>query len=170
MPGIQRDIAAGTIPANGTDAQVIESLRTAKSGSSGVFGQVQDDSSIIGRMSDALAHPFQVGFADSMSLVLLSGGIVMLVAFLILLLMPAVELRSTSASAAARAEDSAARAAAAAPAADPGEHRAEVATVVGEPETGTGGRHAADGAGRHAAPEPATDEPRQQGTPGPSEA
>ena len=29
-------------------------------------------------MSDVLAHPFKVGFADSMSLVLLGGGLVML--------------------------------------------------------------------------------------------
>ena len=37
----------------------------------GVFAQVQDDSSIISRMPAVLAHPFKVGFADSMSLVLL---------------------------------------------------------------------------------------------------
>jgi hypothetical protein len=65
---------------------------------------VQDDSSIINRMSPVIAHPFKVGFADSMSLVLLGGGCVMLLACLILLLMPAVELRATSASAAARAD------------------------------------------------------------------
>ena len=59
-------------------------------------------------MNPVIGHPFKVGFSDSMSLVLLCGGLVMLVAFLILLLMPKVELRTSSASAAARAESNAA--------------------------------------------------------------
>ena len=63
------------------------------------------------RCPAVLAHPFKVGFADSMSLVLLGGGCVMLIAFLVLLLMPKVELRATSAGAAARAEQRAAEAA-----------------------------------------------------------
>ena len=71
---------------------------------------MQDDSSIIGRMSPVLAHPFQVGFADSMRRCSLSAGIVMLLAFVVLLLMPQVELRTTSASAAARTEGLAAAA------------------------------------------------------------
>jgi type II secretory pathway component PulM len=95
-------------------------------------------------MSKVLAHPFQVGFSDSMSLVLLCGGAIMLVAFLILLLMPPVELRTTSASAAARAEDNVARNAAVdGPAPDEGAHRAPVEVVVGEPAGNEdGGRHA----------------------------
>ena len=72
-----------------------------------MFASVQNDSSIINQMSSVIAHPFKVGFADSMSLVLMCGGAVMLLAFLILLLMPQVELRTTSASAAARAEKAA---------------------------------------------------------------
>lgn len=104
VPGIQKATAEGTIPRGQVDEQVLESLKQGASASGGVFGAVQDDSSIIGRMSPVLAHPFQVGFAESMSLVLLGGGIVMLLAFAVLLLLPAVELRTTSASAAARAE------------------------------------------------------------------
>ena len=71
----------------------------------------------------------------------------MLVAFLMLLLMPAVELRTTSASAAARAEHNAAQAASAASAApddESGAHRAPVETEVGEaPEDEPEGRHVA---------------------------
>ena len=102
-PGIQKAAAAGDIPHTGVNDQVLAGLHGG-SQSGGVFASVQDDSSIINKMSGVIAHPFKVGFADSMSLVLLSGGAIMLVAFLILLLMPKVELRTTSASAAARAE------------------------------------------------------------------
>jgi EmrB/QacA subfamily drug resistance transporter len=108
-PGIHRAAASGSIPHTAINDQVLSGLKGQASG--GVFKAVQDDSSIITRMAPVLAHPFKVGFADSMSLVLLCGGSVMLLAFLILLLMPKVELRTTSASAAARAENNAAQAA-----------------------------------------------------------
>jgi EmrB/QacA subfamily drug resistance transporter len=102
-PGIQKAASSGQIPHTTLNDQVLAGLQNpAHSG--GVFTSVQDDSSIINKMSSVLAHPFKVGFADSMSLVLLCGGSVMLLAFLILLLMPSVELRVTSASAAARAD------------------------------------------------------------------
>ena len=69
----------------------------------------------------------------------------MLVAFVILLLMPAVELRTTSASAAARAEHNAQATVAATPE-DEGSHRAPVETVVGDPvedePSANEGRHA----------------------------
>ena len=65
--------------------------------------QVQGDSSFIDTLSPALAHPFKQGFASSMDLVFLMGAGVGLIAFLLLLLMPSVELRATSAAVAARA-------------------------------------------------------------------
>jgi EmrB/QacA subfamily drug resistance transporter len=70
-----------------------------------LVAQVQDDSSVIDRMDPVIAaHPFKVGFAESMDTVFLLAAGVGLVAFLILLLLPPVELRATSASVAARAE------------------------------------------------------------------
>jgi MFS family permease len=104
-PGIREAAAAGRIPHSTINDQVLAGLQNP--GQGGVFASVQDDSSIIGQMSDVLAHPFQVGFADSMGLVLLSGGVIMLVAFAVMLLLPPIELRTTSASAAARAEQAA---------------------------------------------------------------
>jgi EmrB/QacA subfamily drug resistance transporter len=112
-PGIQRAAVSGRIPHTALNDQVLSGLRDPGQGG-GVFASVQDDSSIITRMSSTLAHPFKVGFADSMSLVLLGGGCIMLVAFAVLLLMPAIELRTTSAGAAARAEQMAERPGAAA--------------------------------------------------------
>jgi EmrB/QacA subfamily drug resistance transporter len=70
---------------------------------SAAVDQVQADSSFIETLSPALAHPFKQGFAESMDLVFLLGAGVGVIAFLLLLLMPSVELRATSAAAAARA-------------------------------------------------------------------
>ena len=69
-----------------------------------VIAKVQDDSSFIDTLDPVLAHPFKVGFAESMDLVFMLAAGVGVLAFLILLLLPPVELRATSASVAARAE------------------------------------------------------------------
>lgn len=103
-----------------------------------VFGQiaakVQDDSTVLQKFDSKLTHPFKVGFADSMDLIFLCAAIVMFVGFLVLLLMPHVELRAQSGRVAASESESA---------------LAE-ATAIGEvPEpvgvgAETGGRHHAD--------------------------
>ncbi|TIC80751.1 MDR family MFS transporter [Nocardioides sp. GY 10127] len=64
-----------------------------------VIAQVQDDSSVLTTLPAALAHPIQVGFAESMDQVFLFASGVGVIAFLVLLLMPKVELRATSAAA-----------------------------------------------------------------------
>ena len=69
-----------------------------------VVAEVQDDSSVIDSLDPVLAHPFKVGFAESMDTVFVLAAGVGVLAFLILLLLPPVELRATSASVAARAE------------------------------------------------------------------
>ncbi|HET9827010.1 MAG TPA: MDR family MFS transporter [Nocardioidaceae bacterium] len=144
-PDIQQAAAAGQIPRTAINDQVLAGLRNPGQGG-GVFTAVQNDSSIINTMSSVLAHPFKVGFSDSMSLVLLGGGCMMLVAFGVLLLMPHVELRKTSASAAARAEHDAGQSGPSAPPLDApiraGAHRADVPVVTGEAPAGEArGRH-----------------------------
>jgi EmrB/QacA subfamily drug resistance transporter len=143
VPGIQQAAQAGRIPHTPVNDQVLAGLQGKASG--GVFAAVQDDSSIINKMAPVLAHPFKVGFSDSMSLVLVCGGSVMLVAFVVLLLMPPVELRSTSASAAARAEQAAAQSAAAESSAT--ESSATEASATGAPLEASpdGGAHRAGG-------------------------
>jgi EmrB/QacA subfamily drug resistance transporter len=89
-------------PATPLDHQFVQSLQSHGHGQ--FLGQVTDDSSFIQKLSPALAHPFKVGFAESMDLVFLCAGLVGVLAFLILLLMPKVELRATSASVAVRSE------------------------------------------------------------------
>ena len=100
-----RDPAVLADPVN---RSVVESLQQHAQGG-GIFAQVQSDSSVINTMAPVLSHPFKVGFAESMSSVFLWAGLLMGVAFLVLLLMPPVELRNQSAAAAAREEETAAR-------------------------------------------------------------
>ncbi len=103
-PGIRQAAASGAVPRSDVDREVLGALADpGRAG--GVLSQVQDDSSIIARMSDVLSHPFQVGFADSMAIVMLGAGLVMALAFLVLLLLPTIELRQTSGSQAARTEE-----------------------------------------------------------------
>ena len=78
-----------------------------------IFGKiaatVENDSTILQQVPHKIAHPFMVGFADSMDLIFLCAAALMFVAFLVLLLMPQVELRAQSAQAAAASEGAAAQ-------------------------------------------------------------
>jgi EmrB/QacA subfamily drug resistance transporter len=100
-PDFVRALHDPTLLHNPLNRGVAEAVTRPGHGSS-VLARVQDDSSIIGRMADVFAHPFKVGFADSMDAVFLSASAVALIAFVVLLAMPHVELRATSASAATR--------------------------------------------------------------------
>jgi hypothetical protein len=102
-PAFQQAVHTASQSSSPLDRQVADAFLHPTPGG-GVLAQVQDDSSIIQRMPTVLAHPFKVGFADSMDTVFLLAGCVAVLAFLVLLLMPKVELRATSASAATRAE------------------------------------------------------------------
>ncbi|NNM47343.1 MDR family MFS transporter [Knoellia koreensis] len=85
-------------PAN---AQFVKSLQAAQagggSGVSGAGGDVLKDSSFLNQLDPRLAKPFLQGFSDSMDLVFLVGSGVMVVGFLVMLLLPHVELRGGSA-------------------------------------------------------------------------
>ncbi|GAA2179874.1 MDR family MFS transporter [Brooklawnia cerclae] len=68
------------------------------------LSQVTKDSSVLTRLPDAIAHPFQVGFATSISTVFLAAGIVAVVGLIVLLFMPRIELRRTAPAAQALAD------------------------------------------------------------------
>ncbi|GAA1771793.1 MDR family MFS transporter [Luedemannella helvata] len=67
-----------------------------------------NDTSFINRLPEALAHPFKVGFADSMSLVFLVSAAIMAVGLIAVAFLPELPLRQHSA-AQARAQEDAAR-------------------------------------------------------------
>ena len=121
-----------------------------------VAAQVQDNSDILQNVSSAIAHPFKVGFAESMDVIFLCAAIVMFVGFLVLQLMPSVELRSQSASAASASEAGSTAVSATAK----GDDLAAPATVgaaVGA--TGAAGGGADGSAGAHGKHEAVSDEP-----------
>lgn len=89
-PGIQQAVKADpSILSNPLNKAVVE-------GDQSVLAQVQNDSSIINKMADVIAHPFKVGFSDSIDLIFLCAACVMVLGFLVTLLMPKVTLRSQS--------------------------------------------------------------------------
>ncbi len=83
-------------PAN---AEFATQLKQAQAGGGGAASGsgVLSDSSFLSNLDPRLAKPFLQGFADSMDLVFLVGSGVMVIGFLVMLLLPAVELRSGSA-------------------------------------------------------------------------
>jgi EmrB/QacA subfamily drug resistance transporter len=101
-PAFRAAVQQGAVSHDPVERGVAQSLLHPSS--HGAVAQVQDDSSFIQRLDDTLAHPFKAGFAQSMDHVFLLAGLLMLLGFLVLWLMPHVELRATSAAAAVRAE------------------------------------------------------------------
>jgi EmrB/QacA subfamily drug resistance transporter len=83
----------------------VQSLQHSAAGGSG--GPL-NDTQFINRLASALAHPFKVGFADSMSVVFWAASGVMLIGLVVTVLLPELPLRNVSA-AQARAEEDAAQ-------------------------------------------------------------
>ncbi|MFQ6170766.1 MDR family MFS transporter [Oryzobacter sp. R7] len=80
-------------PAN---AAFAEQLRSQGGGASATSGVLQD-SSFLTDLDERLARPFLVGFSEAMDSVFLVGAAVMVFGFLVMLLLPHVELRKGSA-------------------------------------------------------------------------
>ncbi|GAA3807610.1 MDR family MFS transporter [Nocardioides panacisoli] len=93
LPSVAAAAKAGDFTPNATDQRVL-------AGDSALLSGLTEDSSVINEMSEPVAHPIKQGFAESMTPVFWSAAGLGLLAFLVLLLMPEVELRSTSAMAA----------------------------------------------------------------------
>jgi len=67
-----------------------------------------NDTAFINKLASALAHPFKVGFADSMHVTFLTAAGIMVFGLIIILFLPELPLRAHSAVAARAAEDAAA--------------------------------------------------------------
>jgi hypothetical protein len=107
-------------PANAAFAKSFAASQSGGPGAAGSSGGVLKDSSFLNHLDPRLAKPFLQGFSDSMDLVFIVGAGVMVVGFLVMLLLPHVELRGGSAyserGAADRADAEAATAATVTPA------------------------------------------------------
>lgn len=81
-------------PAN---AEFARELAASQKGSGSAVGGILNDSSFLTGLDERLARPFLMGFSDAMDTVFLVGSGVMVLGFLVMLLLPHVELRSGSA-------------------------------------------------------------------------
>ena len=87
--------AALADPAN---AAVAAQLKAAQAGGgSGAASGVLQDSSFLNGLDERIAKPFLMGFSQAMDTVFLVGSAVMVVGFLVMLMLPHVELRKGSA-------------------------------------------------------------------------
>ncbi|MBO0868013.1 MAG: MFS transporter [Micromonosporaceae bacterium] len=83
----------------------VQALQHAAGGATSAL----NDTSFINRLAAPLAHPFKVGFSDSMSMVFLVAAAIMLVGLLVILFLPELPLRAHSAVAARAMEEAAER-------------------------------------------------------------
>ncbi|WP_067817514.1 MDR family MFS transporter [Nocardia inohanensis] len=91
QPAFQQAVAQGVHSDNAAEAALSKGL-AAKDTSAA--GEVLKDSSIIQQLDPALAHPFKVGFAESMDTVFLAAGGVAVIALLLVLFWKEVPLRT----------------------------------------------------------------------------
>ncbi len=90
-PTFQQAVAAGAAGNRPEDAALAKGLLAHDTSAA---SEVLRDSSIIQRLSPALARPFQVGFAEAMSTVFLVGAGVALVGFVLVLFWKEIPLRT----------------------------------------------------------------------------
>lgn len=100
-PDFQAAVRDPNVLSNPVNATFVKALTT---GDTSALSAVSSDSSIISKLDPRLAHPFKVGFSQSMDLVFLVGAIVCAMGLVVLLFMPKVVLSGKSASAQLRAD------------------------------------------------------------------
>ena len=83
-------------PANAAFAADLAASQAGGSNAAASSGILEDSSFLTG-LDERLARPFLIGFSEAMDTVFLVGAAVMVVGFLVMLLLPHVELRSGSA-------------------------------------------------------------------------
>lgn len=138
--GIQEGLADPTLQQDPQAFGIVQALADPASGA-GALESITKDSSVINRLPELIAHPFEQGYALSMSEIYLVAGILAVAATVVLAFLPPIVLRTGSAQAEAAREAAAAAAPTgtdveAADAATAGAHTdgADVsAAVTGEP-------------------------------------
>ncbi|MCR6033448.1 DHA2 family efflux MFS transporter permease subunit [Nocardioides sp. zg-579] len=88
----QQTVSDPRVLADPVNRQLIEALKNPAA-RSGAVDEVQADSSVISELDPVLAHPFKVGFAESIDTVFFFAGGLGVLGFLVLLALPSVRLR-----------------------------------------------------------------------------
>jgi EmrB/QacA subfamily drug resistance transporter len=112
-PQFQDALKDPAVISNPANKPILEALQSGASGGGPDASAALNDSSFISKLSDVLAWPFKVGFSDAMHVVFWMGAAVITIAFVLLLFLPEVPLRTQSGMAALRSEEAEADAAAA---------------------------------------------------------
>ncbi|MDM7854905.1 MDR family MFS transporter [Cellulomonas alba] len=94
-PQFQAALNDPTLIGDKLNGPIIAGIKAVANGQS-TGGFSLDNSSFINQIDDRLAHPFQVGFSESVDTVLLLAAIIMVVAIVLVILMPELPLRSFS--------------------------------------------------------------------------
>ena len=100
-PEFQTAIATAAADPNSPSHAVAQSLIAASQGNAAAGSAIGDslstDSSFLNYLDPAIARPFQIGYVDSTHLVYIIGGIIMALAFVLVLAMKELPLRTRSA-------------------------------------------------------------------------
>jgi hypothetical protein len=100
-PAFQQAVTAAAQDPNSPSHAVAQSLVAASQGNAAAGASIGDalstDSSFLNTLDANIARPFQVGYVDSTHLVYIIGGIIMVVAFVLVLIMKELPLRTKSA-------------------------------------------------------------------------
>ncbi|EYT57298.1 MFS transporter [Dietzia sp. UCD-THP] len=107
--GVQEGLSDPALSADPEALGIVQALADPATGA-GALETVTKDSSVINRLPELVAHPFEQGFALSMSEIYLVAGILAVVASVILVFLPPIVLRAGSAQAEAAREAAAAAA------------------------------------------------------------
>jgi EmrB/QacA subfamily drug resistance transporter len=100
-PEFQQAVAAAAADPNSPSHATAQGLVAASQGNTGAAASIGDalntDSSFLSKLEPIIARPFQVGYVDSTHLVYIIGGIIMALAFVLVLVMKELPLRTKSA-------------------------------------------------------------------------
>jgi hypothetical protein len=100
-PAFQQAVGTAMADPNSPSHDVAQSLVSAAQGNAAAGASIGDalstDSSFLSTLDPNIARPFQVGYVDSTHLVYIIGGIIMVLAFLLVLVMKELPLRLRSA-------------------------------------------------------------------------
>lgn len=107
--GVQEGLADPVLRADPEALGIVQALADPVSGA-GALETVTKDSSVINRLPELVAYPFEQGYALSMSEIYLVAGILAVVATVVLAFLPPIVLRTGSAQAEAAREAAAAAA------------------------------------------------------------
>jgi hypothetical protein len=93
----QAALSDPSVVANPANAPVLHMVEAARSGGAPTLPSgALDDSSFLSAMDPRLARPFLVGFADAIDVVLLVAAVILALAFVIVLFLPELPLRTSS--------------------------------------------------------------------------